>query len=747
MRAALLAAVVTAAAMIAYQVGARATRDALFLTHFPFRLLPAMMAGSSVLAIAFAYASTRALTRWGPERVVPTAFAASGVLILLEWLISFVSAPAAAILLYLHYGCLGALLVSGFWSFVNERFDPRTAKRQLGRITAAGTVGGLIGGVTATQVAQWLPITAMMPVLAGFHLVGSAAVVRLRLGASPIPPAGPSDEPSGARATARSPYIRGLITLVLLVTVVEGLIDLTLKGRASVVLGGGGDLLHFFALFYTGLSLLTVIVQAGFSRLALEKLGPARAAAILPAGTAVAAAGAAVSPVLVTAAIARGVEYVLANSVYRGGYEVLFTPVPAREKRSIKALADVGASRAGDIAAAGIAQAIFLLPLARPGVPIMILAGAISIVAIVIAYRLHAGYVQTLARGLVSRAVQLDIKDVADPTTRSTVLQTLGPLALSQIFRIPKEDRAATPRPSRPGEPGSGDHASIVVAQDDEEAQELRRIRDLHSRDPDRVRRRLKSDRLSAVHVPHLIPLLGWDDVARDAIEALRRISVEASAPLVVALLDPNTDFAIRRRIPLVIATFRDPAAVRGLYRGLSDRRFEVRYRCGRGLVHLGDLDPSLMVTREEAFQAVLREIEMGAGVWESRKVLDRMDDEGWSPVMDEMLRDRANRSLEHVFTLLSLALPRQPLRIAFKGLHTEDPLLRGTALEYLESSLPPEIRKPLWPFLEDSRPKRAPESRPREQVLQDLLESNHSIVIRLEELKRKDESGKTETD
>ncbi|HEU5310735.1 MAG TPA: hypothetical protein VFV24_04705, partial [Candidatus Eisenbacteria bacterium] len=430
----------------------------------------------------------------------------------------------------------------------------------------------------------------------------------------------------------------------------------------------------------------------------------------------------------------------------RGGYEVLFTPVPAREKRSIKALADVGASRAGDIAAAGIAQAIFLLPLARPGVPLMILAGAISIVAIVLAYRLHAGYVQTLARGLVSRAVQLDIKDVADPTTRSTVLQTLGPLALSQIFRIPKEGSAATPRPSRPGEPGSDDHVNIVVAQDDEEAQELRRIRDLHSRDPDRVRRRLKSDRLSAVHVPHLIPLLGWDDVARDAIEALRRISVEASAPLVVALLDPNTDFAIRRRIPLVIATFRDPTAVRGLYRGLSDRRFEVRYRCGRGLVHLGDLDPSLMVTREEAFQAVLREIEMGAGVWESRKVLDRMDDEGWSPVMDEMLRDRANRSLEHVFTLLSLALPRQPLRIAFKGLHTEDPLLRGTALEYLESSLPPEIRKPLWPFLEDNRPKRAPESRPREQVLQDLLESNHSIVIRLEELKRKDESGKTET-
>jgi AAA family ATP:ADP antiporter len=749
MRAALLAATVTAAAMIAYQVGARATRDALFLTHFPYRLLPAMMAGTSVLAIALAYASTRALSRWGPERVVPAAFATSGVLLLAEWLVSLVAPHVAAVLLYLHYGCLGALLVSGFWSFVNERFDPRTAKRQLGRITAAGTVGGLVGGITATQVAQGLPITTMIPILAGFHLLAAASVTRLRLGAPAIPTrSGEAEEPSGVRATARVPYIRGLITLVLLVTIVEGLIDLTLKSQASVVIGPGGDLLRFFAVFYTGLSLLTVLFQAALSRLALEKLGPARAAAILPAGTAVAAAGAALAPTLILAAIARGVEYVLSNSVYRGGYEVLFTPVPAREKRAIKALADVGASRTGDIVAAGIAQAVILLPLARPGIAIMVLAAALSVYAIVLAYRLHAGYVQTLARGLVSRAVQLDIRDMRDPTTRSTVLQTLGPLALSQIFRLPQEGGTATPRPPRrPGDPVSDDLAGTAMAPESEEAEELRRVRDLHSRDAGRVRRRLESDRLSTVHVPHVIPLLGWDDVARDAIAALRRIGPEATAPLVVSLLDPDVEFTIRRRIPLVLATYRDPAAVRGLLQALGDRRFEVRYRAGRGLAHLCDLDPSLAITRDEAFQAVLREVEAGAGVWESRRVLDRMDDEGWSPVMDEMVRDRANRSLEHVFTLLALALPRQPLRIAFKGLHTEDPLLRGTALEYLESSLPPEIRKPLWPYLEDNRPKRAPEVRPREQVLQDLLQSSDSIVIRLEELRRKEDPGRGETE
>src|SRR5262249_61796336 len=106
-------------------------------------------------------------------------------------------------------------------------------------------------------------------------------------------------------------------------------------------------------------------------------------------------------------------------------------------------------------------------------------------------------------------------------------------------------------------------------------------------------------------------------------------------------------------------------------------------------------------------------------------------------PVVDELVRQRADRSLEHVFTLLALVFPRQPLQIAFRGLHTDDPLLHGTALEYLESILPPEIRRPLWPYLEDKRPKRAGPARSAEEVLRALVASSESIAIRLEELRR----------
>ena len=79
---------------------------------------------------------------------------------------------------------------------------------------------------------------------------------------------------------------------------------------------------------------------------------------------------------------------------------------------------------------------------------------------------------------------------------------------------------------------------------------------------------------------------------------------------------------------------------------------------------------------------------------------------------VDEFVRDRAGESLAHVFTLLSLVLPREPLQIAFRSLHTDDQNLQGTALEYLEGVLPAPIRERLWPFLEDAAPSRARRAR-----------------------------------
>jgi hypothetical protein len=103
--------------------------------------------------------------------------------------------------------------------------------------------------------------------------------------------------------------------------------------------------------------------------------------------------------------------------------------------------------------------------------------------------------------------------------------------------------------------------------------------------------------------------------------------------------------------------------------------------------------------------------------------------------IVDRLLRDRSNKSLEHVFTLLSLVMEPEPLRVALRGLHTGDPILRGTALEYLESVLPVAVREKLWPFLETGPLRAAATARSPKEVLDQLMRSHDSIAIHLKQL------------
>jgi hypothetical protein len=268
----------------------------------------------------------------------------------------------------------------------------------------------------------------------------------------------------------------------------------------------------------------------------------------------------------------------------------------------------------------------------------------------------------------------------------------------------------------------------------------------LRSRDRERVLRVLNADQpLPGSLVPHVIPLLAWDPVAHEAADALRRSVEEHVGQLIDALIDPNQDFAVRRRLARVFAVCVSQRATDGLTLGLEDQRFEVRFQCARSLAAIVEKNPRVKIDPQVIFDAVRREVAVSRPVWESHRLLNQLEDHD-EVFVDEFVKDRASRSLAHVFTLLSLALPPEPLRIAFRGLHTDDPNLRGTALEYLEGVLPPNIRERLWPFLEDPRHGAGGSARPREEILADLIRSHQSIMINLRELKRREEGASSES-
>ena len=159
----------------------------------------------------------------------------------------------------------------------------------------------------------------------------------------------------------------------------------------------------------------------------------------------------------------------------------------------------------------------------------------------------------------------------------------------------------------------------------------------------------------------------------------------------------------MRRRIPRVLGVTPTQRAADGLLLGLRDERFDLRYRCAQALVRIKGQNPAVVIPREDVVNAALREI---------------------------ALAGRSERGLDHVFSILSLALDREPLQIALRALRTGDTALRGTALEYLENVLPPPVRKGLWPHLGSPEPL-APSGRAIEEIRDDLLRSTLAKSIR----------------
>ena len=740
------AAMLCAGAMIAQQVGAKATRDALFLSSFGASALPTMVMASAAVSIGFVILAGRLLAALGPARMVPVAFAASGgILVGLCALVS--EAPrAAALVIYLHVATFGSVLISVFWSLVVERFNPRAAKRRIAWIAGAGTLGGVVGGLATERIAATLDVRAILLLLAVLHLSCAWAVRLLRPaeGAGRAAPAAAAEpRESAARLLREDGYVRSLATLVCLLSVGVALMDYVFKTQAVAAYGVGAPLLRFFATFYTGTSLLAFVGQIGLSRLALERLGLANTVSTLPLTVAAGGVASLIAPGLASAAGLRGAEAVLRGGLYRPAYELLYTPLPAREKRATKTLVDVGLDRIGEILG-GLTARLVLATASQGAAPVLsALVVATGLASFVVARGLHRGYVRALERSLLSRAVELDPSEVLDNATRAIVLVTQagrpvagqGPAVHTPVvgaadaldtglFLLAPATRA---EPLKTGGRAPTTPAAVAPALDPA----IARIVDLGSGDAARVREALKRGPLERREASHAIALLAWDEVSSEAAEALRSLAPRIVGQLVDSLLAPDEEFAVRRRVPRVLAGAASQRAADGLLRGLEDRRFEVRLECARALARIRHASSDVRIAEETVFAAVLREAAVDPALWQGRQLLGWVEAAGEWSLVDERLRARCNRSLEQVFTLLSLVLPSEPLRVAFRGLHTEDEALRGTTLEYLESVLPNRIRDALWPFLE---PARAPTAkhRSREEILETLMRSSSSIELNL---------------
>jgi ATP:ADP antiporter, AAA family len=695
---------VTAGLMLGHQVAGKAVRDSTFLSAWPSSALPFIVVATAITAVVTVPIYARLLGRFGPRFVAPSGFLLSAIAHVIEWRFAGTD-RVGAVVVYIHIAAFGALLLSGFWSLVSELFDPRAAKASYGRIAAGGTVGGLLGGLVTARLAGTATPEAPLIFLAVVHAACAVGVLWLgRARPSSLAAAHNEDRAAGLfqfDALRHAPHLRTLALLVVTSASGAAIVDFLLKAEAAKPehFGTRAELLQFFSVFYMAVQVLTFAVQSKAGS-AVMRFGLSRTISTLPAGLGVTSVAALLYPTFYVFAAVRAVEAVLRGSMFRSGYELLFVPMDPDEKRRTKTFLDVTCDRAGDALGAVVVWLVLFTHPAFQTAELVAGVVAFGFGGLWLARRLDTLYVNVVERHLVKQGDQTPV--VVGSETGWTVIEM--PAA-----------RADLPTP-----------AAVPVVQEERRLGVLAELRSGRRADVERALARLT--RPDTLEVAQLVQLLAWDDVAREARKLLEGVAAAHVGLLTDALLDSDTDFAIRRRIPRVLSNVASDRAITGLVHGLADTRFEVRYQCARAIDRILTRSTGLSVPSAAIVATVDRELSVPPGVWRGHHLIDRLDLEGDDATA--VSTRRTARSLEHVFTLLSTVLPREPLQIAYRGVQSDEPGLRGLAIEYLDSVLPPDVRTKLWAVL-DASSERLRERMAPEQALEKLRESTEMVILR----------------
>jgi hypothetical protein len=568
----------------------------------------------------------------------------------------------------------------------------------------------VLGGVAAWRASSVVSLPTAILLLATINFLCALAVLAIPPRSHSIVPAPPPLEPrpsgEGDPASAlvllrKMPFLRDLALLVGVGAIISSLLDYILGVHAVARYGKGPELFWFFSVFNLVVSVISFILQVSVGRVALEKVALSVHIAVLPGVVLIGGALGLAIPGLISASFLRGTEMVHRNTLFRSAYELLYTPISEVQKRATKAVIDVGFDRAGTIVGSLATMTVIYGASANQTLMLGLVVG-LAVLTLPLVRRLHAGYVAALEERLLAGAAALEVasEEAAPPSV--------------------DPDDPAREHLIRRAEQLHGQDATGPLEQAIEHPGEILDLsRELLSRSPARARAALaKLDVGTRAAAGCAMLLLAHRDLHRDARAALRRLAPHLTGQLLDLLLDPSTDFVVRRRIPPIVAAAGTQRAADGLVLALFDVRFEVRYAVGRTLLRM-IRQPEIVVPYDRILAAVLAEASREEEV---AAVIDDESLEGEAP-LDIVIQDRVTRGLEHLFTLLSMLVDREGVRLCFRALHQEDDRFRGAALEYLQTVLPAEVRQAIWPLLgEKTGP--LPSPRPAAEVLADLTKA-----------------------
>lgn len=287
----------------------------------------------------------------------------------LFWLGAKAGVPYLGIAFFVWVGIFNNAIVAQFWSYGNDIYRQEMGERLFPIIAIGATLGSPLGAWFAGRLFKlgigaypMLHITAalLLVSLALFRMVESREGRRRAKATTPRLEAGPG----GFALLARSPYLRLIAVLLLLLNIVNTTGEYILRravdseaaarATANPAFAAEAFVGGFYADYLLWVSVLAVLLQAAVASRLVRFFGVAGVVLALPV-VALGAYGAVVAgATFAVVRWAKTAENATDYSIMNTGRHMLWLPTRREEKYKAKQAADTFVVRAGDVLSAGL---------------------------------------------------------------------------------------------------------------------------------------------------------------------------------------------------------------------------------------------------------------------------------------------------------------------------------------------------------------------------------------------------------
>jgi hypothetical protein len=359
-------------------------------------------------------------------------------------------------------------------------------------------------------------------------------------------------------------------------------------------------------------------------------------------------------------------------------------------------------------------------------------AAAAAVIALLLVGRLHRGYVEALTGALRQGKIKLDEQsDQLDALTHRTLAESTHLVDRERLleeieaFRRDRDDEGAarTKHPtlknrtlgSATASSGSSIEARFAATLDPIVSTALILI----SKDNERIKRVLERP-VDARLTPFVVSLLGAKAVAKEAESALAVLGGRIVGQLTDALHDAALSRSARARVARLLGGVSSPRALEGLFEGLGLSPSGLRVECARSIARQLHSREVTDAERDRIYAAVAAALEQPDDRLDVNPSLPPPAD---GPPAEPDIAERLEPRVQVALALLSAAIDKETVELATRALVAGDPVLRGTALEYLENVLQEPAKTALLKTL-SAAPIRVTKKRSERELLEELRRS-----------------------